>query len=294
MPTIQLLDTFPEFEKFWRSARFEPIDVQIERWEREYMAPWPELLKKLKQSYAEEGADWKRIARTKVFPYLAERMPRMRRLHRNLLRILPGDWRRTKQALKLDFKVRFVIYVGIGVGAGWATEYGGMPACLFGIENAAGYASGADGGYPASIAHEVAHIAHNQWRLRNGMGGIEGPRSPYWHLYEEGFATECERRILDTKTFRMRTGRKDWLPWCESHRSWLAKKFLHDTRARKSIRPFFGSWYNIHGYSECGYFLGAEIIREWTKSASLMEVATLSEAAIRKRARATLDLMARQ
>jgi hypothetical protein len=291
MPAIQVLDTFPAFEKYWQAVRNEPLDIQIDRWEREYMAPWPELLEKQKQDYSAAGTDWREVARTRVFPHLKERLPRIRRLHRNILNILPGDWRRAKQALELDFQVRFVIYVGIGCGAGWATEYGGQPACLFGLENAAEITPGADGGYPAAVAHEVAHIAHNEWRLKKGLRGIVGPGGPYWQLYEEGFATECERRT-DPRSFRARTGRADWLPWCEDHRSWLATRFLHDARTRRSIRPFFGSWFNIRGYIECGYYLGAEVIREWTRTESLKDVATLSETVVRRRANATLQRMA--
>lgn len=34
---------FPAFEEFWRNVESEPIPRQVERWEREYMAPWREL-----------------------------------------------------------------------------------------------------------------------------------------------------------------------------------------------------------------------------------------------------------
>ncbi len=289
---LEVLDTFPAFERYWRTARSRPLEVQIARWENDYMAEWPELLDKLTGNYSEEGLDWKRIASTRVFPYLSERLPRMRLLHRRLLKSLPDSWSKTRQVLRLDFPVRFVIYVGIGVGAGWATRYGGQPACLFGLENAAEISSGKNGGMPGAVSHEVAHLAHDEWRRRNGLRGIEEPRGPFWQLYEEGFATECERRIENPRRFRFRTGRPDWLPWCTANRAWLAAKFLRDVKARNSLRPFFGSWYNIRGRIECGYYLGAEIIREWTKSDSLKEVALLPEAAIRNRVRSTLHLMA--
>jgi hypothetical protein len=83
------------------------------------------------------------------------------------------------------------------------------------------------------------------------------------------------------------------LPWCESHRSWLAHKYLASVRTRKSVRPFFGSWNNIHGYIECGYYLGAEVVREWMKTASGKEVATLPEAVVRRRVKETLLLIAK-
>lgn len=285
---LKVLDTFPAFERYWRAVRSEPVGVQIDRWEHEYMGPWPELLEKLKRNYSEERVDWKRIARTRIFPHLQERLPRMRLLRRNLLKSLPDSWSRTQRALKLDFPVRFVIYVGIGVGAGWATRYGGQPACLFGLENAAELASGKDGGTPGAVSHEVSHLVHSEWRRRSGLRGIDEPGGPYWQLYEEGFATECERRTEDPQSFRLRTGRPDWLPWCTTHRAWLAAKFLRDARTRRSLRPFFGSWYNIRGHIECGYYLGQEMIREWTADASMQAVAVLPEQVVRRRARSTL------
>ena len=36
----------------------------------------------------------------------------------------------------IDFPITFVIHVGIGCGAGWATRFRGRPAVLFGLENA--------------------------------------------------------------------------------------------------------------------------------------------------------------
>ncbi len=255
------------------------------------MAQWPELLEKLKRNYSDDGVDWRRVARTRIFPHLAGRLPRMRRLHRRLLKSLPSSWQRTRQVLDLDFQVGFVIYVGIGVGAGWATRYAGQPACLFGLENAAELVSGRNEGTPGAVSHEVAHLVHDEWRRQAGLRGIEEPGGPFWQLYEEGFATECERRIDGPRRFGLRTGRSDWLLWCTSHRAWLATKFLRDVKSRRSLRPFFGSWYNIRGRIECGYFLGAEMIREWTRAAPLREVALLPEATVRRRIRSTLKRM---
>jgi hypothetical protein len=274
---------FPAFEAFWRRVRGEPVSHQIDRWEHEYMAPWPELLSKLKESYVSEGADWKRVARRHVFPYLGDRLDRMRILHHELVRSLPGSWARTRRALHLRFPVRFVIYVGIGCGAGWATTYDGQPACLIGLENAAASHGGGDGWSRRVVAHEVAHLAHQAWRHERGDRQVD----PWWTLYEEGFATYCERQI-EPRSFPLRTGRNDWLAWCEGMRPWLARKFLDDVTARRSVRPFFGSWFNIQGYIETGYYLGSEVIRDWARGRPLRAVAVLPRPEIRRRARATL------
>ena len=290
--SLQVLDTFPTFERYWETVRSKPVAVQIDCWETEYMARWPELLEKQKGAYSEEGMDWKRIAKTRIFPQLSERLPRMRLLHRRLLRSIPRSWSRTRRVLEPGFPVRFIIYVGIGFGAGWATRYGGQPACLLGLENATETAYGRSGGMPGVVSHEVAHLVHDEWRRRNGLQGIDEPGGPFWQLYEEGFATECERRVEDPRRYRLRTGSPDWLPWCQCHRAWLATKFLRDVRARNSLRPFFGSWYKIHGHIECGYFLGAEMVREWAEHSSLKEIALLPEPAVRRKVKSSLARMA--
>jgi hypothetical protein len=290
---MKILDTFPAFERFWAGVKDQPVPNQISRWASEYMAPWPELLRKQQENYRRAGVSWQVIARRRVFPQFPERFERLRRLHANLVRELPSAWKRTRDALDLDFEVQFVIYVGLGCGAGWATRLGGVPAVLFGLENAADVMSGKRGEWPGCISHEVAHVAHDEWRRATGLPGIEGPRGPYWHLYEEGFATDCERSIGDPRLFGLRTGRTDWLSWCTAHRTQLARLFLRDVRARRSVRRFFGSWYNVQGFSECGYFLGAEVIRELRETLSLTEIARLPAPEIRQRAKEVLSSFAR-
>ncbi|HLY76481.1 MAG TPA: hypothetical protein VKT21_01190 [Thermoplasmata archaeon] len=286
---MELLDTFPAFERYWARVRDLPVRTQVERWESDYMSPWPELLEMQKDDYRRAGASWRRVARTRIFPHLPERLERLRRLHANLRRELPRAWSRTRKALGVDFEVQFVIYVGLGCGAGWATRLGGRPAVLFGLENAAEMTAGRRGEWPAAVSHEVAHLVHEEWRRRVGLGRLEESREPYWQLYEEGFATECERNIDDPKVFQRRTGRSGWLPWCQKHQAELAGQFLRDVRARRSVRRFFGSWYNIQGYTQSGYYLGAEAVRELKKSYSLTQIARLQRREVRRRMRRILE-----
>ena len=279
-----IVDAFPAFERFWQSVRSEPIARQVERWGSEYMRPWPELLAKQKENYTREGVDWRKVARVHVFPHLTSRLGRMQELHRDPLKALPWGWARARRFLDLRFPISFVIYVGIGCGAGWATTYEGRPACLFGLENAAENHRGGDGWGRRIVAHEVAHLAHQTWRGER----VEQRPDPWWTLYEEGLATYCERK-LEPRSFALRTGKQDWLPWCDRRRAWLARKFLRDVTERRSLRPFFGSWSDIGGYVETGYYLGSEMIREWVHTLPLRTLAALPRPAIRRKARATLQ-----
>ncbi|MDF1501291.1 MAG: hypothetical protein P1P76_12580, partial [Anaerolineales bacterium] len=47
------------------------------------------------------------------------------------------------------------------------------------------------------------------------------------------------------------------------------------------VRDFFGSWFQIEGRSQTGYYLGHEIIRRLEKSNSLEEIAGLDDIELR-------------
>ena len=295
MRSLQVVDTFPAFEDFWERARGLPVDRQVALWERDYMAPWPELLAKQKEDYAVQGFDWHKVARTRIFPHMEERLERMRRLHGGLVRALPTSWSLARAKLGLRVPVQFVIHVGIGCGMGWGTRLGGRPTILFGLENAADRQGRRGDLWSGVIVHEVAHVAHDEWRRERGLDGEEDGRGrphPLWQLYVEGFATQVEREVVGRRAFRWRTGDLRWLPWCEGHRRWLARKFLEDAKARRSVRPFFGSWYRIQGQVQTGYWLGAEVVREWRRVMTFQDCAVVPEVVARRMARRTLREMA--
>ena len=42
-----------------------------------------------------------------------------------------------------------------------------------------------------------------------------------------------------------------------------------------SVRPFFGSWFDVQGRKQCGYFLGHELIRQLEANMNMKEIALL-------------------
>ena len=75
------------------------------------------------------------------------------------------------------------LYVGIGVGAGWATTYQGQPACLHGLEKCAELHWVDRDTLAALAAHELGHLAHEHWWLWQGLGGLATGTGPLWRLY---------------------------------------------------------------------------------------------------------------
>jgi hypothetical protein len=279
MPQHNLIDTFSEFLTFWQNAQQKPIDTQIDSWASGYMRRWPELLEKQQEDYASQGEDWRRVAREKVFPFLGQRLPAMQMAHDNLLKVCAPTYSKAREVLGFESDVSFVIYVGIGCGAGWVTTYQGLPAILFGLENIAEEGWSQLSTLTGLVSHEIGHVVHFHWLA---AGGLPTGSGPWWQLYTEGFAQRCEHLILGQETWHMSFSaaggsEDDWINWCQGHAGWLAGEFLRMVDSGESIRPFFGSWYDIRGRKQCGYFLGHELIRQLEARLSLKEIALLSD-----------------
>jgi hypothetical protein len=285
MAARRILDTFSEFTRFWAQAAGLPLDVQLDLWLSDYMSRWPELGEMQIKSYAEDGYDWRAVARERVFPFLGQRLASMAQARQGLLRVIEAADARAREVLGLDFEVFYIIYVGLGCGAGWATTFQGVPACLFGLENIAELGWTGEDALLALAAHEMGHLLHAEWRERRGLAPGQGP---WWQLYEEGFAARCQHLILRKDAWHQAIGQEGWLAWCAQHRDWLAAEYLRRVERDKSVAPFFGTWYDLQGWRECGHYLGHELIRAWQGDSSLDEIAAMPGEEVARRARETL------
>jgi len=274
MGTCRVVDAFPAFLKLWPTIRHESIDQQIVSWETGYMAGWPELLAKQQACYAEDGEDWRQVARDMVFPHLAERLVGMEEAHGHLVGLIESVYARAQQVLGFESDMVAVIYAGVGCGAGWVTTYQGMPAILFGLENAAEEGWTGREVLTGLVAHEIGHVVHQHWRQQQGLPNGSGP---WWQLYSEGFAQRCEHLILGRDTWHMACQVHGWQDWCQTSEGWLAADYLRAADAGHSLRPFFGSWYDIQGWKQTGYYLGHRVIRRLEASMDLEQIALLDE-----------------
>ncbi len=130
-----IIDTYPGFLETLSSLPGHTIEEQIDIWARLYLGKWPELLAKQQNDYTEQGVDWRSIAGERVFQFLDSRLPDMQLAHDSLVELVLLIWERTVRSVSPGCSVVFVIYVGIGCGAGWATRYADSPAVLLGLEN---------------------------------------------------------------------------------------------------------------------------------------------------------------
>lgn len=272
MNSCEIIDTFPAFQTYWAKARSRPTEDQIERWAKGYMSGWPELLRNQIEDYAEQKLDWRQIARERIFPDLKDRLPAMRKARRNLLKLCPAICSQAEQALGFQADAYLVIYVGIGCGAGWVTTFRDRYSVLFGLENIAECGWSDPEAITGLVSHELGHVLHFNLRLQNGkkLGS-----DAWWQLYTEGFAQECEARVNDSA--HQGDQDREWLAWCRQNQSRLAAEFLKAAQEGQPVNKFFGSWFEIEGHSETGYFLGHAVIKMLAETMSLREIALLDD-----------------
>ena len=270
----EVTDTFNDFLIYWATACSKPLPEQIELWQTSYMAKYPELLEKQLEDYGGQGLDWRDIATERVFPKLAEHLPLMRKARDNLLKVCGSIYEQAAQVLGFDFDITFVIYVGLGCGAGWATQYGGRPACLFGLENIAECEWHHQARLRGLTAHELGHLAHMAWR-NEWDSFAKAERDPLFLLYSEGFAQRCEHLILGCETWHQMQS-ENWPSWCQQHKAWLAKEYLRRVDEGIAVNDFFGSWLDIQGRRQTGYFLGHEFIRWLEKEHDMRKISTFT------------------
>jgi len=271
-----IVDTFPSFLGSVLASQPATVNQWLTCWTEQYMIHWPTLYEMVVTDYAEQGEDWRQIAREKVFPVMNDQLPAMELAYKNLIRMIEPIEQRACHRFDFSGNVGYVLYVGIGNGAGWVTRYDGRPAVLFGLEGIVDSGFDEPNRLEGLVAHELGHVLHHSWRE---AGALTLGSGPWWQLYEEGFAQFCESEIVNTDSWHMRSSRlgDDWLAWCQENRAWLASEFIRVTDQGQSVRPFFGSWYDVSGRKQTGYFLGHQVIKHLARSMSLTTIAMLKD-----------------
>ena len=268
------------------------MERQIELWETSYISKYPELLQKQLHDYASMGMSWRKLAGEKVFPHLRNYLPVMEEARENLLEVVPATLRKASEALEIDLDVIFVIYVGIGCGAGWSTRYRSTPAVLLGLENIAELGWSSRESLEALVAHELGHLAHMAWR-NEWDSFAQAEKDPLFQLYSEGFAQRCEHIIQGADTWHRYQAQDDgWLLWCLEHKAWLAGEYLRRCREGLPVNEFFGSWLDIQGKKHTGYFLGHELVRWLQRDSQIKTIATLSVGEVKSRTKDYLRIAA--
>ena len=211
----------------------------------------------------------------------------MERARKELRVIWPRVLRRAAEALGFREEVVAVVHVGIGCGAGWATDYGGRPAVLFGLEMIAELGWDVPERLEGLCAHELGHLIHRAWR-GEPLEPLE--ERPAGLLYTEGLAQRLEGLLLGREPFHQADA--GWHDRCGALFFEIAREYLARLDGG-DVRKFFGSWFDFRGVKYAGYFLGHRFIRRLEAEKPLREIALLSREEIEVMARSFLRETAR-
>ncbi len=244
------------------------------------------LLEKQKNDYGQGGYDWREIARERVFPYLQDRMPLMTEAAQGVDCIDPIR-SKVHRLVTHDLDVLFVVYVGIGCGAGWGTTLEDRPACLFGLENIAELGYSDERSFSGLVAHELGHVVHTQLQDRHGL---EGKPDFVWRMWQEGIAMRHEHIVMEEDSWHGQAA--EWVVWCNENKGWLASEFLRRQNDDDARRDFFGSWFSVQGRSGTAYFLGHEVVCEVERELSFGDILLLPWEQARQRTTMILERMA--
>lgn len=277
---INLIDTYKDLVNYCEKYKDESIKYMINGWLNEYISTYPELRDKCINNYKEEGFDWYKIALKKIFPSVKNNYKMFKQAHKNIIKQYKYVIEKFKNVFSIDIDINIVIYLGLGNGAGWATYYQGLPSVLLGLENIVDLNWVDEDTIYALISHELCHLAHESIRGKNNGIIIMEQKLKHnsdialWNLYEEGFAQRCEQLIIGKEIYHQKEGH-NWHKWCIYNKHKLCQLYLKCIEENKPVKKFYGTWYSIEGYSETGYFLGCEFIKELQHNMNIREIALL-------------------
>lgn len=110
------VDAANDFIKLLQKRKSPPgTDESLEE---HYSRNHAELYRLQVECYGETGVSRREIALKHVFSRLWERLPLVQEAHENIRQAMPVAYRKFEEFWSLSLEVIFVVYVGIGCGAG--------------------------------------------------------------------------------------------------------------------------------------------------------------------------------
>lgn len=118
---LKLIDTYIDFLIFYNKTKFENLNQKISEFQLLYMSKYPELFNREISEYKKYNIN----PISMLERYLLELdyyLVYIEEARENILSLSNRILNRAMKEFKMDFDVLFVIYVGIGLAAGWATK----------------------------------------------------------------------------------------------------------------------------------------------------------------------------
>lgn len=262
---MKIVDTFPKMADCFIDGVFN-----MERWEIYANLISPKLAIKLKNDIAD--FDFQKD----ILPLLNNvtcHFDKLNTAHKSFLALTNGLSEKTQDILQTDLNVTVIFYLGLCNAAGWATELDGKPVVLLGAEKIMELSWHNISDMAGLIYHELGHIWHDKMRSKKSK---PFKNRALWQLYREGIAMFVEQLLMNDRDF-YHQNKDGWLIWCRAKQKELFQTFLERVITSENTGDFFGDWNSYQGKSDTGYYLGCEIVKDFSKKYSLTQLADLSE-----------------
>ena len=270
----ELVDLAAELLPVIESHLGRPFEEQLAAWQEFYAGHAPTLPERLYSDYSDIEGGWKSIARERVWPHFAERIENMKAANDVIRGVYQDIYHQAREVLDFAGPMFVVTYVGIGNGAGWATQWENRFAILCGLENIAELGWYHEYKIRGLLSHEIGHLF--MMSVRGCKDTQRLTADPLLVLYEEGFAQHCEHVMMGSETWHC-SSQNGWVEWCMKREGYLARRYLEAMQEKEKRRRFFGSWLEIDGWRQTGYFLGCRIVQRMAESMSLREIAIVND-----------------
>jgi hypothetical protein len=267
-----VLNAFKDYQPY----RYDSLSL-LNYW-LTYMNQYPNLKTYCQDDYQDK---WKEVALERVFNYNQKDILRMKKAQEILLSTIDSFDVKAKKFFRVDSlpSIDWVIYHGLGNGAGGYTIINGQKKIMFGLDKIVSLSWDLKNKLEDLLAHEYSHYFHEFVRCQSLEPQLDFYRHYIFRLYVEGLATYAEQ---------MMHGRKKSMPvWhhnCLEKEQKLKQLFLnHLEMDDQDIHYMFGDWYPVLGEIETAYFLGMRMIESWHQEASLISIMKASYITIEDR-----------
>ena len=215
-----------------------------------------------------------------VLNMVYERPDKLAQLRESFAKVTHGLEACVERALHSAVDADIVLYLGLCNGAGWATRVGDRPTILLGAEKIIELDWCDEISMIGLVYHELGHLWHFQNRtVQTDIKSISD--SALWQLYTEGVAMYFEQMLCGDESF-YHQNKNGWLAWCCENRQRIFAEYLRRVENGEGVQDFFGDWNSFEGYSDIGYYLGAELLHRAFEKYTQIEVLQLSPDEVRK------------
>ncbi len=264
---IKVINLFDDFLNFYLENK--SLDI-FEVWERFYKDNHEKFYLKLIEDLKKDNINYIEIGRINLKNF-EDKIDILKNISENILKVKDVIYKKGKEFLNFDLKI--IIYIGLGIFAGWATLFENSLTIIFDLVKIDELNWGSYKKLSGLFSHELSHLIH--MNLRKDCKEFEEEVEPVFLLYIEGFAQKFGENFVKGDIWYMFNDKE--LNWCKENINFLKEEYYNRVEIGESINDFFGDWYNIKGKKMTGYFLGYRFIEFLEENFDIINISKIEK-----------------